>query len=282
MKALNDLFAAHPRRWRDFLYVYPVIARRSRGLSLGVNLCPDAACPFHCVYCSVDRRVAPATKTLDLNTLDHELRTLAANWMQLFDESEFRATPPEYRRLNDIAFSGDGEPTAVPAFLDAVRLVAAVRRDFALDSTKIVLITNACCLTRPSVVDALAVLDQNAGEIWAKLDAGTEEHFRRVNRAAISLQTILDNILATARVRPIVIQSMFVRLSGEPASPAELAAYLARLRALLDAGARLALIQVYTVARWTTESYVAPLTAPELESIAEQIRPLGVPVAVFS
>jgi sulfatase maturation enzyme AslB (radical SAM superfamily) len=53
--AAANVFAHHPRDWRDNLYVYPVISRRSRGLSIGVNLNPDTACNFDCIYCQVDR-----------------------------------------------------------------------------------------------------------------------------------------------------------------------------------------------------------------------------------
>ena len=53
----TNLFALHDRAWRANRYVYPVVSRRSRGLSIGVNLNPDKACNFDCVYCQVDRRV---------------------------------------------------------------------------------------------------------------------------------------------------------------------------------------------------------------------------------
>jgi wyosine [tRNA(Phe)-imidazoG37] synthetase (radical SAM superfamily) len=282
LKPLKDAFSEHPRRWREFRYVYPVIARRSHGLSIGVNINPDGACNFDCVYCSVDRTGGPpAICTVDLAVLDAELRHLVENRVRLFDEPEFRQIPAEFHRLNDIAFSGDGEATAVPVFPEAVRMAAAARRDFQLDDVKIVVITNAGYLTRPAVVEALALLDQNNGEIWAKLDAGTEEYYRRVNRPNFPLQHVLDNILATARVRPIVVQSLFMRIAGDPPPPAEIAAYVARLRWLLDNGARISLVQVYTVARRTAESYVTPLSADELEQIAVAVRSLGVKVAVF-
>ena len=41
---------------------------------------------------------------------------------------------------------------------------------------------------KPAVRDALATLDANNGEIWAKLDAGTEEYFQLVDRPNVSLQ----------------------------------------------------------------------------------------------
>ena len=112
----NPAFLSHSRRWRDLLYVYPVVSRRSHGLSIGVNLNPDGACNFDCVYCSVDRKVEPRVRTVDLGALDAELRRIVETRDQLFQEPEFRDTTPDYRRLNDIAFSGNGEPTASRVF----------------------------------------------------------------------------------------------------------------------------------------------------------------------
>ncbi len=282
LKPLKDAFSSHPRRWRDFRYVYPVISRRSQGLSIGINLNPDAACNFDCVYCCADRHADRPAGPVDLNVLEAELRHLVASRSQLFDEPEFRDVPPEYRRLNDIAFSGDGEPTLVHAFPPAVRLAINVRHEFGLDEAKIIIITNGSGLARPAVAEALAVLDRHLDEIWAKLDAGTEEYFHAVNRARCTLQHVVDSILSAARVRPIVLQSLFVRIHGEPPSPAEIAAYADRVRWLIDNGGAIALVQIYTVARRTAESFVTPLTAAELASIADHVRPVGVPVAVFA
>jgi wyosine [tRNA(Phe)-imidazoG37] synthetase (radical SAM superfamily) len=282
LNPLKDVFASHSRRWREFVYVYPVISRRARGLSIGINLNPDAGCNFDCVYCCADRTVQRPVRNLDLTVLESELRHLVETRDKLFDEPEFREVPPELRRLNDLAFSGDGEPTAVPSFPEAVRIAVAVRRDFALDDAKIIVITNASFLTRPAVAEALALLDKHNGEIWAKLDAGTEDYFRLVNRAGIPLQQVLDNILAAARVRPVVVQSLFVRVMNRPPPPEEIAAFAGRLRWLLDRGAAISLVQVYTVARRPAEAFVAPLMPAELEAIADAVRPTGLPVAVFT
>ncbi|HIL25103.1 MAG TPA: radical SAM protein, partial [Verrucomicrobia bacterium] len=40
----------HTRHFSDFTFVYPVISRRSKGLSIGVNLNPDKICNFDCIY----------------------------------------------------------------------------------------------------------------------------------------------------------------------------------------------------------------------------------------
>ena len=65
---------------------------------------------------------------------------------------------------------------------------------------------------RPHVQKGLALLDANNGEIWAKLDAGTEEYFRRTMRTKVPFERVLENITEAARVRPLVIQSLFMRV----------------------------------------------------------------------
>ena len=41
---------------------YPVVSRRSKGISIGVNLNPDRVCNFDCIYCQVDRTVQSETE----------------------------------------------------------------------------------------------------------------------------------------------------------------------------------------------------------------------------
>jgi hypothetical protein len=83
---------------------------------------------------------------------------------------------------------------------------------------------------------------------------------------------VLDNITAAAQVRPLVIQALFMRINGEPPSPAELEAFCDRLNEIVAAGGRLKLIQIYTVARRPAESFVAPLTDAEVDAIVELVR----------
>lgn len=281
---LPDPFASHSRHWRHNLYVYPVISRRARGLSVGVNLNPDKACNFDCVYCQVDRSIPPVVRKVDLDVLRRELDDMLrlATTGKLFAEPPFDHVPPEVRRFNDIAFSGDGEPTASPQFADAARLAAELKAAHRLDPVKIVLITDACYLTRPSVRDALRTLDRNNGEIWAKLDAGTEDYYRLVNRPNYPLRHVLDNILDAARVRPVVIQSLWMRIRGVPAPDAEIEAFADRLNEILAAGGRIRLVQIYTIARRTAESWVEPLLTAELDRVADLVRRrVSLPLDVF-
>lgn len=282
--ALREAYRRHERRWADNLFVYAVVSRRSHGVSIGVNLNPGKECNFDCVYCQVDRRVAPRVRKVDLERLAHELDAVlkAAADGSLYDRPPFDALPPDRRKVRDIAFSGDGEPTTYPGFEEAVEIAAAARGRFSLDQTKIVLITDAAYLDRPAVRDALEVLDANNGEIWAKLDAGTEEYFRRIDRPNVPLARVLESILDAARRRPVVIQSLFMRVDGEAIPEAEVRAYCDRLNELLAAGGRLKGIQLYTIARKPAEPSVAPLADAELDRLADFVRArVPVPVETF-
>ena len=284
MMDLIPLFSAHPRHWRENRYVYPVISRRGGGLSVGVNLNPDKACNFDCIYCQVDRSVPPTVRKVDIAALREELEHMARLVVsgELFDDGQFAHVPEQWRRFNDIAFSGDGEPTACPQFVDAVRIAADIRRDLHLDDVKLVLITDSAFLDRPAVREGLAILDANNGEIWAKLDAGTEAHYQAVNRPNVPLAVILRNITEAARARPVVIQSLWMKIHDQPPPAGEAEAFAARLKEITDAGGQLKLVQVHTVARQTAEAYVAPLDRPALEAIAEAVRrQVNAPVHVY-
>jgi wyosine [tRNA(Phe)-imidazoG37] synthetase (radical SAM superfamily) len=263
----------HRRTFAENLYVYAVVSRRSKGVSIGLNLNPDKVCNFDCVYCQVDRTTPGPARDVDLSRLLDELEgTLdLVTTGGLFEAERFRSTPPALRRLNDLAFSGDGEPTTCPEFLPVVEAVAELKRR-RLDDVKLVLITNASMFHRPAVREALAVLDANQGEVWAKLEAGTEAYYRQVDRTTVPFGRILDNITEAAKVRPLVIQALFQRLHGEPPPGDELNAFCERLNEVVRAGGKVKLVQVYTVARVPAESFVSPLANAEVDAIVELVR----------
>jgi wyosine [tRNA(Phe)-imidazoG37] synthetase (radical SAM superfamily) len=272
--SILPLFTQHSRSWQRNRYVYPVISRRSKGLSIGVNLNPDTVCNFDCVYCSVDRTTPPAVREVDLDVLREELDHLLglAASGELFEQAPFDQTPAALRRINDVAFSGDGEPTSFQRFGDACRIAAELLAKHGRADVKIVVITNATLFHQKRVQEALAFLDGHNGEIWAKLDAGTEAYYRRIERTSIPLQRVLENILLAGRVRPVVIQTLFLRLHGEGPPEGEVEAYVGRLKDLVAGGCAIKLVQVYTVARSTAVAECTPLPAGELDAISEQVR----------
>lgn len=274
----------HTRNFSDFTFVYPVISRRSQGLSIGINLNPDKACNFDCIYCEVDRST-PGTRTeVDLKQMRDELRALIQRVKDggLAREPKFDQVGDLAREVKDIAFSGDGEPTMVKNFSECVESVAEVKWHEGLSETKMVLITDAAGLDKTDVKHGLSIMDSHNGEIWAKLDAGTERYYKTVNRSCVKFERVLSNLLETARERPIIIQSLFLKVHGEAISEQELTAFCGRLNDITTGGGRIQEVHLYTVARPTPEEFAAKLENEELEAFAQTIRKeTDIKVAVF-
>ena len=283
-ESASSFFSDHRRRFGENKYVYPVVSRRSRGISIGINLSPDQICSFSCIYCQVaamGKRVVltPDSGPIDFTPIDmprlkEELEAVLEEYRsgKLFEWLRFRDLPEPLRRLNDIAFSGNGEPTLVPDFLDAVRVAAEVHKTYHLDDVKIVLITNSSGLDKPLVVESLKILDENNGQIWAKLDAGTETYFQTVSQTVIPFEQIISNLIMTSRLRPIVIQTLFMIIAGNPVRDREVDAYCDRLSEIVGAGGQISLVQLHTVARAPAENVVEPLSPEQLALIAERVR----------
>ncbi len=264
--------------------MYPVLSRRSGGMSIGVNLNPDKICNFDCIYCQVNRTTASETRFVEIQQLLDELQHMLELVLSgdIYTTECFSAVPKHLRRLNDIAFSGDGEPTTYKNFDDIIGQCAMLKQNISQhytdsnlqqpsDPIKMVLITNASMFHREHVERGLKILDQNQGEIWAKLDAGTDDYYQLIERTAIPFQQVLDNLLTTARIRPLVIQSLFMQVNGTPPSEHEIQAYCQRLNEITDNGGSLASVQIYTIARQPAESYVTPLADEYVDAIVKQV-----------
>lgn len=279
----TPLFAQHSRNWQQNRYVYPVISRRSKGLSVGINLNPDRICNFDCVYCCVDRAEGMLKREdVDMKVLRQELDGMlnAVASGEIWQTPPLDTTPQPLRRLNDVAFSGNGEPTASPVLLASSELVAQLLEKHQL-TAKIVLITNATLLDRRSVQPALTFLDQHNGEIWAKLDAGDEELYHQIVRTKIPLQRIFDNILLAGKARPIVIQSMFLRLNGKTPTSQQVEHYATRVRDLVAGGCKIRLVQVYTIARPVHEAGLEPCNGELLDAIVARLQRDGIPAEAY-
>ena len=292
-------YRAHSRNWRNFRLVYPVVSRRSKGLSIGINLNPDRVCNYDCIYCEVDRQdfretgsvvrlppIGQIRPVVDLKQIQLELRQLLAMTYDgsIWQEPEFVDVPLNLRRLNDIAFSGDGEPTTYPKFAQAVELVINLLNEVEPEKgkVKIVLITNATELNRERVKQGLKLMDSVNSEIWAKLDAGTPEYYKLIDKTNFSFEQILQNILETAQTRPINVQTCMMRVDGEGPSEQEINSYCIRLQNILAKGGQLKMVQLYTVARPPAQSRVTSLARLDLDTIAQTIRQkTGLPVETF-
>ncbi|MBI5388646.1 MAG: radical SAM protein [Verrucomicrobia bacterium] len=278
-----ELAFGFPRNFLDNRYVYVVISPRARGLTLGVNLTPARTCTFDCAYCEVKRDEPVDSPDIDLETLEKELyRTLA------FVESghirrvpSFAALPNDLLQLRHVALSGDGEPTLCPRFAEVVETVVHVRALGRFPFFKMVLLTNATGLDLPPVQQGLKLFTKQ-DEVWAKLDAGTQEYMHRINRPRATLEKVLANILSLARQRPVVIQSLFCTIAGQEPSELEIQQYAERLKELTERGAKISLVQIYSAVRPTANSGCGHLPLKSLSRIAAYVKKTtGLAVEVF-
>ena len=276
-------FVDHRREYRANRYVYPVVSRRSQGLSIGINLNPDKVCNFDCPYCQVDRSIPSMVQEVDLKVLQAELDTMLA----MASNDGFWAQPPfdtvaaDLRVVRDIAFSGDGEPTSSVLFEQAIDVVVSLREKHELEGLNLVLITNASLFHKPAVSAALDRFSEVGGVVWAKLDAGSEPYFQKVCGTSLPFSLILRNIRERAVEHPVVLQCMFLRYEGEAPGDIEREAWTARLREILGAGGQIDDVQIYTVARDPADPACGPLEAELLEEFADAARSLGLTAEVY-
>lgn len=279
---LRSAFTQHATTWGDYRYVYPVVSRRLRGLSIGVNLNLDRVCSFDCVYCQIDRTSQPAPSEVDLNQIAAELQAIIRESQALFERGMLSDVPASHRVLRAITFSGDGEPSASPAFAGAVDVALRVCEALPDPNVRVVVLTNGCHLHRPAVAAAVDRLRaRGRGELWVKLDAGTAAQFERINRSACRFEDTLRNLLATAQRGPVIVQSMFVRYEGAAPTESEQAAYIDRLRHVREQGGDVQAVYLYTLARAAAHPGVEALSAAWLEALATRVRSLGLVAETF-
>ena len=271
----------HDRDLRGYKYVYPVVSRRAGGLSVGINLNTNNACNWRCIYCQVPNLVRGAPLPVSLPDLKFELtsflqKILVGNYLS-------EEIPEEMRRLNDIAFSGNGEPTSSPNFSDVVELVAQARSDLSVDaSVKTVLITNGSLIHQKDVQLGIRRIKTITGEVWFKVDSVTKEGVARINDSPFSLRKTSSNLETVASLCDTWIQTCFFDFDGLPPSEREQNSYLKFLRDVaLNAKVRGVLL--YGVARKSYQPEaprISRLDLSWLESFSKKILELGLAVKI--
>lgn len=256
--------ADHSRDIAGMTYIYPVVSRRAGGVSIGVNLNPNNACNWRCVYCQVPELKRGTAPVIDLGKLEAELRTflheiLHGTFMQV-------QVPSEARRINDIAFSGNGEPTSAAEFAAVVELIGCIKTDYDLPKElKLVLITNGSLIDQPRVQAGLRRMAELNGEVWFKLDRVTREGRQLVNNTRMSLNRMRKNLQLAASLCPTWLQTCMFQIDDAPPAKTELDAYLTFVEELLRDGASLQGVLLYGLARPSMQP-----EAPRLKKIDQK------------
>lgn len=273
----------HSRDSAGLVYVYPVVSRRAGGVSVGINLNPNNACNWRCVYCQVPELRRGAAPAVNLAQLDRELR----GFLRELVHGDFMATrvPEGARRINDVALSGNGEPTSAKEFEQVIELVEGAMADFdLLGRIRIVLITNGSLVERPGVQRGVARMATLNGEVWFKLDRATREGMALVNGTRGSPARVARNLTTCAALCRTWLQTCVFAIDGSPPSDAERAAWLALVRSVLEGGTRLEGVLVYGLARPSLQPGAERLSnvPPQwLEAFRAEIEGLGLTVRAF-
>ena len=273
----------HDRDSAALRYVYPVVSRRAGGVSVGINLNTNNACNWRCIYCQVPDLTRGTAPAIDLAVLESELRGFL-NELLHGDFMQSRV-PEGARRINDIALSGNGEPTSSAEFVQVIELIARVRREVALPETvKTVLITNGSLLYRERSTAGPARHGETerrslvqAGSRQRSRDAARQRHPhqheqgpRQPHRRDRMLPDLAANLLVRAG-RRTAIASGRRRLSR------------IRCRHCCATDIRPQGVLLYSLARPSLQAEaprLSALSAEQLQAFADRISKLGLPVKV--
>lgn len=211
-------FSDHSRHFKDCIYVYPVVSRRSQGVSLGINLNINNACNWRCVYCQVEGLVRGKPERIDLSRLKFEL-DIMLDWIV---NGKFiqEYAPVGLQRFNDICLSGNGESTLSEDFVAVCQIIAELRKKYAIGSdVKTVLISNGSEILKESVQQGLKIISENNGELWFKIDRANHDAINLVNQVSIDLNGVIKRLKLASSLCTTYVQSCWFRVDEiEPAA----------------------------------------------------------------
>ena len=274
----------HSRDRAGYKYVYPVISRRSGGLSVGINLNTNNACNWRCIYCQVPNLTRGSAPPVDLEKLQAELE----RFLKDIISGNFYKTeniPKELQKIKDIAISGNGEPTTADEFEEVVEAIETVLNDLSLlNKTKCILITNGSLVNRDYVKKGLKKFALIKGEIWFKIDSATQDGIDRINQVSGTELSTLKRLDLAAHLCPTYIQTCVFSFEGKKPSETEKKAYIELIKEILLRNIPVKGVLLYGVERPSllpeASNKIKKLPEKWLISFAEEIRSSGISVKV--
>ena len=270
----------HNRDVTGMTYIYPVVSRRAQGVSVGINLNVNNACNWRCIYCQVPNLTRGGPPAIELAQLKQELNSM----MQALLHGDFmqRYVAETDRRLMDIAFSGNGEPTTCKQFGEVLDIVAEVMQQYDLiqQDVKVRLITNGSQMDKVEVQAWMKKLALINGEVWFKIDAGNRAGFARINDIQMTPEAHIKRLKTCAALCPTLVQTCMFALDGIAPSEADIADYLALIK---QVSTEIKGVHLYSVARPSYQPEAPRLGRLDetwLNQMAERIGTLAIPVYV--
>lgn len=219
---------------------------------------------------------------MDLVLLESELRSFLDE-VQHGDFFDRFNIAQEQRVIKDIAISGNGEPTSLKNFDQAIRLIGDIALDAGvLPRSKFVLISNGSLIHQKSTQAGLTELTRYHGELWFKLDSATLQGRRLLNNTELSPQKLIENLKIATSFCPTRLQTCMLRYQTAW-SDDEKQAYLDLLKTLGTTGIKIEGIMLYSLARPSHQpeaSELERMAQAEMDAFAADIKALGYDVSV--
>ena len=232
--------------------IYGPVRSRRLGRSLGLNVSPVSykLCSFNCVYCQYGWTDVITLDTVpyagDFPSVDDFARTLERVLVEQKSEG-----------IDNITFSGNGEPTLHPRFADLVDIAAELKNRY-YPAACLGVLTNSSTVIMDKVRTALEKLDFRI----MKLDAGNMETFQEINRPCpqVDYQAILRYLKSMADV---TLQTMFVDGKFSNIDERQVVAWIERVGEIKPVKA-----QIYSLHRPPAASLLKEVPAEKLGEIA--------------
>lgn len=259
------------------------MSRRAGGLSIGINFNVNNACNWRCIYCQVPDLQRGAAPEMDFELLEQELRFFLDHVLNgnFFDEY---SVPPEQRVIKDIAISGNGEPTSLPDFDKAITLIGKIAtQTVVFPDANFVLISNGSLMHKINTQDGLQALARFGGEVWFKLDSGSEQGRKLINNSVQSQKRLLENLKIASQLCPTKLQTCMLRFRNQLWTDSEKQTYLQLLDQILKQNIAIEKVMLYSIARQSFQPEAAELIKmdlKEMQDFAADIKAMGFDVSV--
>lgn len=243
--------------------IYGPVNSRRLGRSLGINLLPLSLkiCTFNCVYCQYgwtrvhDQKLAdedlwPKMKTI-VETIKQALQTLQPG--------------PAY-----LTFSGNGEPSLHPVFVQLVAEVIHLRNLYAA-SARTAILSNSTTIFNKSIREAIARLDVPI----MKLDCGDEKCFQVYNRPSQGI-TLAAMVQGLSKMKNVTIQSLFSEGAEGNFYPENISSWIDQLKKISPRQ-----VQIYTLDRGYPSDQIFPVTREKLIELGDRLRQEKINAEVF-
>jgi wyosine [tRNA(Phe)-imidazoG37] synthetase (radical SAM superfamily) len=163
--------------------------------------------------------------------------------------------------IDYVTFSGNGEPTLHPQFLEICSELRELRNRY-MPNLPIALLSNSTCLHRTDVLEAINFIDLPI----LKLDCGNQKIFQIINRPVegISFGLIVE---ALSKIESPVLQSVFVDGKFSNATKEAVREWIDVIEKIKPHA-----IQIYSIDRPLPHSGLVPVKVERLNEIASLVK----------